>query len=113
MKDTTRKISLVGGLCSFFVVTLCLFGDSHAPAFLEIGTRKQVFVDSHVIQSLTDARQVLNVAVKEPSNPVVKPDRPWEGPLLSVSFVTTTKTKRFSRCGTAPVDNGEPSAAGR
>ena len=53
-----------------------------SPAFLEIGKTRQLFVDSYIIQSLTEARQVLNQARKHPQNPILKKDRPWEGNLI-------------------------------
>ena len=56
-------------------------------AFLEIGRQRQLFVDSYIIQSLTDARQVLNQAVKHPTSPVVRQDRPWEGNLIQTESV--------------------------
>ena len=34
------------------------------PAVLEIGNRKQLFLDRHVVESLTHAKRVLNQAVK-------------------------------------------------
>ena len=61
---------------------------SKAPtAVLEIGNRKQLFIDDYMIQSLTDARQVLNTATKAPNNPVIEPDRPWAGSLSVVDKV--------------------------
>ncbi len=57
------------------------------PALLEIGTTKQLFVDSYIIEKLTDARQVLNQATKHPSNPVLKQDRPWERNLIQTGTV--------------------------
>ncbi len=56
-------------------------------AFLEIGRQRQLFVDSYIIQSLTDARQVMNQAVKHPTSPVVRQDRPWEGNLIQTESV--------------------------
>ena len=56
-------------------------------SMLEIGRRKQLFIDDYMIQSLTDAQQVLNTAVKERSNPVIRPDQPWEGHLSPIAKV--------------------------
>ena len=42
------------------------------PALLEIGRTKQLFVDAYIIESLTDARQVMNQATKHPNNPILK-----------------------------------------
>ena len=60
---------------------------STPPALLEIGTTKQLFVDSYIIEKLTDARQVMNQATKHPNNPVLKQDRPWEGNLIQMGTV--------------------------
>ena len=71
-----------------FVLTLLkLDGASETPSLLEIGNRKQLFIDDYMIQSLSDARQVLNPATKSAKNPVVRPDRPWEGRLSPISKV--------------------------
>ena len=53
---------------SLFLMALTNFsvhGASNVPGMLEIGRRKQLFIDDYMIQSLTDAQQVLNTAVKE------------------------------------------------
>lgn len=49
---------------------------------INIGTRKQLFIDHRLIESLENARQVLTKPVKYQKNPVLKPDRPWEHILL-------------------------------
>ncbi len=66
---------------------LTLNGASEPPSLLEIGNRKQLFVDDYMIQSLSDAQRVLNPAIKSAKNPVVKPDRPWEGRLSPIAKV--------------------------
>ncbi len=71
------------GLCA----DLRAAAGSPPPALLEIGTTKQLFVDSYIIEKLTDARQVMNQATKHPSNPVLKQDRPWEGNLIQTGTV--------------------------
>ena len=48
-------------------------------ALIDIGSRKQLFVDDYLIESLTNTRQVLNPAEKVENNPVLKPEMPWEG----------------------------------
>ena len=48
-------------------------------ALIDIGSRKQLFVDSYLIESLTRAKQVMNPAEKAEHNPVLRPERPWEG----------------------------------
>ncbi len=72
------------------VLILCAVG---VPALagvastLKIGTRKQLFIDDFLIQSVRHARQVMNPAVKHPDNPVLRRDRPWEGNFLNVGYV--------------------------
>ena len=56
-------------------------------ALIDIGSTKQLFVDDYLIESLTNARQVLNPAEKVDNNPVIRPDRPWEGNYLGLSHV--------------------------
>ena len=46
---------------------------------LNIGSTKQLFFDDYLIESLVNAKQGLNPAVKVDNNPVIQPERPWEG----------------------------------
>ncbi|MCY3776184.1 MAG: hypothetical protein OXH11_09380, partial [Candidatus Aminicenantes bacterium] len=62
----------------FLLTLLKLNGTSEPTSLLEIGNRKQLFIDDYMIQSLSNAQQVLNPATKSANNPVVRPDRPWE-----------------------------------
>ena len=72
---------LLAGLLGF----PCFWGlEASNSAVLEIGNRKQLFLDRHVVESLTHAKRVLNPAAKHPANPLVKPDRPWEGHYLGL-----------------------------
>ena len=48
-------------------------------AIIDIGSTKQLFFDDYLIESLTNARQGLNPAVKVDDNPVLRAERPWEG----------------------------------
>ncbi|MBI2190821.1 MAG: hypothetical protein HYU36_02405 [Planctomycetes bacterium] len=52
-------------------------------ALIDIGSTKQLFVDAYLIESLQNARRVLNPAEKAENNPVIRPDRPWEGNYLA------------------------------
>lgn len=94
----------------FVLTLLTLNGTSEPPSLLEIGNRKQLFIDDYMIQSLSDARQVLNPATKSANNPVLRPDRPWEGRLSPISTVSMTRGRACSRCGTRPQINTRPSA---
>ncbi len=46
---------------------------------LNIGSSKQLFFDDYLIESLVNAKRGLNPAVKVDDNPVLRPERPWEG----------------------------------
>ena len=46
---------------------------------LNIGSTKQLFFDDYLIESLVNAKQGLNPAVKVDNNPVIRAERPWEG----------------------------------
>lgn len=56
-------------------------------ALIEIGSAKQLFVDDYLIESITDGSRVLNRAEKVENNPVLRPERPWEGNHVVVSDV--------------------------
>ncbi len=88
-----RTHVFLGGFCLLASSILNTQAAKLPPAVLEIGNRKQLFIDDYMIQSLTDARQVLNTATKAPNNPVIKPDRPWEGSLSPVAKVMYDEDK--------------------
>ena len=46
---------------------------------IEIGSQKQLFLDDYLIESMTGVQRTLNSATKPRNNPVIRPDRPWEG----------------------------------
>lgn len=48
-------------------------------ALIDIGSRKQLFLDDHLVESMSDAKKGVNPAVKADHNPVLKAERPWEG----------------------------------
>ena len=56
-------------------------------AMLDIGSTKQLFIDDYIIESLTNAKQGLNPAVKADHNPILRQERPWEGNVLDVGKV--------------------------
>ena len=82
-------------LCLLVLSTFAAHAASDVASLVEIGNRKQLFIDDYMIQSLTNAKQVLNTAVKEPSNPVLRPDRPWEGRFSPVSKVIYDPVKKL------------------
>ena len=56
-------------------------------ALIDIASNKQLFVDNYLIESMTNARQVMNPAEKVTHNPIIRPDRPWEGNHFYGSYV--------------------------
>ncbi len=56
-------------------------------ALIEIGSQKQLFLDDYLIESMTQARQSVNPAVKVAHNPVIRSERPWEGNHVALSSV--------------------------
>ncbi len=52
-----------------------------------IGQQRQFFFDEAIIESLEDTRHRLNPAVKITDNPVIKRDKPWEGPDMRLAWV--------------------------
>ncbi len=48
-------------------------------ALIDIGSRKQLFVDDYLVESATNTTRVMNPARKVDDNPVLRPEMPWEG----------------------------------
>ena len=49
---------------------------------IEIGSNKQLLFDDYLIESLIRLKQCMNPAIKADDNPVLRPERPWEGNCL-------------------------------
>ena len=56
-------------------------------ALIDIASEKQLFVDDYLIESMTNTRQIMNPAEKVDGNPVLRPERPWEGTHLTLNHV--------------------------
>ena len=56
-------------------------------ALIDIASRKQLFVDDYLIESMSHCARVLNRAEKVLDNPVLRPEHPWEGGDVSVADV--------------------------
>jgi hypothetical protein len=69
------------------LVAVLAAASSAAPGLISIGSKKQLFVDDFLIESLTNTKRVLNAAEKAEGNPVIRPDRPWEGNDVRVSHL--------------------------
>lgn len=53
---------------------------SAAPAEpLSVGRERQLFVDDHLVASTENVRRVIHPVTKYERNPILVPDRPWEG----------------------------------
>lgn len=64
---------------------------------IEIGSQKQLFFDDYLIESITGVEQTLNPATKVQHNPVIRPDRPWEGNSLHYGCVFYDETQGLFR----------------
>lgn len=56
---------------------VCLGGEGHEQAVVEVGSRRELFVDHHLIDRLQGAR--LRLHPPQPREVVLRFDRPWEG----------------------------------
>ncbi len=96
-----------------WALTLCCFGlviDIQA-GLIHIGSEKQFFIDDYLIETLTGTRQVLNPAKKVYHNPIIRPERPWEGNDVRVSKVIYEENEGIFRmwygAGTYSARQGE------
>ena len=64
-------------LLTCLVAFLALFGPAYAADVLELGDRRELFVDGRPIDRLVDTRLVQHAP--QPREVVLKLDRPWEG----------------------------------
>ena len=87
-------------------------------AMIEIGSTKQLLFDDFLIESLTNAKQGLNPAVKVDDNPILRPERPWEGNFMrpiTVFFDPSDQIFKMwysSSTTTVRLENGEPVPGG-
>ena len=81
------------------ICLLCLWmvSDTALAGLIEIGSRKQLFVDDYLIESMTNTRPVLNPAEKAAGNPVLRADKPWEGNDVRVSSVIFDEAEQLFR----------------
>lgn len=52
-----------------------------------IGQQRQFFFDDAIVEALQNSKRKLNPAVKRAANPVIKRDKPWEGPDMRLAWV--------------------------
>ena len=85
---------------------------------LNIGSTKQLFFDDYLIESLVNAKQGLNPAVKVDDNPILRPERPWEGNFMRPIKVIFDPTEQLfkmwysSSTITVRLENGKPVPGG-
>ncbi len=87
-------------------------------AIIDIGSTKQLFFDDYLIESLSNAKQGLNLAVKADHNPILRPERPWEGNGMTPGKVIfdekdqTFKMWYSTATSTVRLENGKPIPGG-
>lgn len=76
-----KNFHLSPSRCQRYLVLLVLSLGLHlnGGSLLSIGSEKQFFFDSEIVESLENSRLRLNSAVKIVENPVIKADKAWEG----------------------------------
>jgi len=80
------------------LMCLCTVSEAAAPTgLINIGSRKQLFVDDYLIESVSNTKRVMNQAEKVDSNPVLRADKPWEGSEVSVDFVVFEEQEQLFR----------------
>lgn len=61
-------------------VPLCLPAESPASVPIEVGQKKQLFLDDYLVASSTNVVRKIHAAEKSRSNPVIRQTEPWEDP---------------------------------
>src|SRR5438552_3279315 len=75
-----RVLSRSLALLLVFSAPPCLRGDSSGGAPIELGPRKQLFLDDYLIASKTNVTLRIHPAEKSRDNPVIRQTEPWEDP---------------------------------
>ena len=74
---------------------------------LEIAGEFQLFVDDHVVQEMHQVVRRLNPLKKHPANPIVRPDRPWEGQYSQPTFVVFDEKDRLYKMWYVYIDRDQ------
>ena len=90
-------VALLGG-CS---------GGTPSDEALEIAGEFQLFVDDHVVQEMRQVTRRLNPLKKHPANPIVRPDRPWEGQYSQPTFVVFDEQDRLYKMWYVYIDRDQ------
>ena len=67
------------------------------PTLINIGSRKQLFIDDYLLESFRDTTRVLNPAEKSDANPILRADKPWEGREVRVDAVIYEEQEKLFR----------------
>jgi len=92
-----KLISIIG------LVYLCAVSEAVPAGLINIGSRKQLFIDDYLIESTSNTRRFMNHAEKVEGNPVLRPDKPWEvnstpeGPDVRVEAVIFEEQEQLFR----------------
>ena len=79
------------------LVLLCTVSEALSAGLINIGSRKQFFVDDYLVESVSNTVREMNQAEKAASNPVLRPDKPWEGNHLMVYTVIYEEQEQLFR----------------
>ena len=92
------ELFVVGG------VLLALTADAWpgAPSSIEIGSRKQLFIDDAILDRTHLITRVLNRPRKHAGGPVLKPERKWEGNFVAASNVIYDAQERLFKMWYVP-----------
>ena len=67
------------------------------PSLINIGSRRQLFVDDYLLESFRNTKRVLNPAEKSDGNPILRADKPWEGREVAVEAVIYEEQEKLFR----------------
>src|SRR6185312_5384404 len=67
-------------LCFCFAVAQVVRAEAFEPASIEVGRRKQLFLDDYLIASAGNVSRRIHPAEKSKFNPVIRQTEPWEDP---------------------------------
>ena len=77
-----QRQSTLFGVC--VVLQILFFGVIETAVADEIDVRQaQLFLDDGVIESSTLVERVMHQPIRHPANPLLTPEKPWEGPTMN------------------------------
>ena len=74
--------SVVGSICFMLFLVVSCTRDPKEPPAIELDERVNLFVDDFLVERLDKVWRSLGRGRKPAENPIIKPDRPWEGYLV-------------------------------